>query len=65
MNENLLLSTSEVFENSNLLDCLRQLCIDFEYCQSDEEIPEFLLKCKNYLDKNLPINTFTEFICTI
>ena len=65
MNASLLLSSSEIFEDANMMDYIRQTFIDLENEQDIEEIQNFLAESKIYLDKKLPFNTLNELIATI
>lgn len=66
MDEKPLLSSSTIFENPSLIDCLHQSCIDFETDQDEEDIKDLLFKLKKYLDDiNISSNLLIEVISTI
>lgn len=65
MDNSILLNTSYIFKDANLIDCIRQLSIDFESDQDSEEIQDFLNKSKKYLDEKLPDNTLVELVSAI
>ncbi|KAK8852883.1 hypothetical protein M9Y10_017875 [Tritrichomonas musculus] len=65
MDDSLLLSITDIFEEHNLVDIIRQLYIDFENDPDEERIKDFLINLPYYLDNDLTVNTLSEFISTI
>ena len=65
MSNTLLLPNAYIFNNSNLIDHIRQTYIDLEDFTDVEDIEGFLKESKNYLDKSIQIDTLIELISTI
>lgn len=65
MTENPLFITSCIFEDSSIIDQLRQVVIDLENDQCLEIIIDFLKESHKYLEKQLPYNQISELIPAI
>ena len=65
MNQSLLLPSSINFEDSNLVDNIRQTYIDLHTEPSEEDVRSFLKEAKTYLDKDLQENVANELFAAI
>lgn len=63
--ECLLLQSSSIFENSNLIDQIRQTYIDLETDSTEDEVIIFLESALKYLEKDLDIKTTNELFSVI
>ena len=66
MDRSLLFETSYIFDDSNLVDRIRQSLIDLEVDPpSEEEVQDLLHEAITYIDKDLPINTAVDLFLLI
>lgn len=65
MIENPLLKSSLIFQNSSLIDQLRQIVIDIENEPCLEDVQEFLEESHNYLIKELSYDSASELFSAI
>lgn len=61
----ILLRSSFIFEGSNLIDCVRQTCIELKDLPNKEEITSFLKDSIKFLNQDLPFNTVNEISAAI
>lgn len=65
MNKSLLLKSSCIFDDSNLIDQIRQTYIDVINCKNEEDIHEFLNESFLYLEKDLSNDIALELFSAI
>ena len=65
MNRSLIFRTSEIFDDSNIIDRIRQTYFDLEVITNEEEIHDFLKEALEYLENDLSNDTTSEFFTTI
>ena len=60
-----LLSTSVIFNDANLIDCIRQSCIDINEDTPEELVIELIQEAIDYLSKDIQYDIANELIALI